>query len=306
MKKITCLFSFILLGSMLLWTSCAKDDEPNPDELKPNLNFKGGPGYISQDATLNVLEAFTIGISASANNNSGAKLTNFKITRTVDNQVWFDFDSVLNNVEFFNVDVKFQSLNMEKTERIAFKITDKDGYSNEVALNITTESAAGPINWFTQKWLGSYANPDTGSSFASIDGTVYKIADAKANSGKVDLVYFYGATYGATIAAPDDGIAETVFSGPDGLATWDTRNSTRFKKCDAASIDFDAIQDDTAILEQTETGVTNSRISNTEDGLAEGDILAFITEGGKHGLIRIDEIIPGTAGSMAISVKVQQ
>lgn len=283
-------------------TSCNKDEE---EDGPPNISFKGGATYISQDATLNTLEAFTIGITASSNTTSAATLTNLNISRTFDNQVWFDWDTAL-NVDHYDLNVSFIALNVEGVERIAFKVTDANGISSEISLNITTESVAGPINFFTQKWLGSYDNNDTGSSFASIDGTVYMIAEAKVNSEKVDLVYFYGATYGATLASPDDGVAATVFFGANGLETWDQRNNTRFKKLDETTIIWDDITDDTIIVEQTETDVTNSRISNTDDGLEAGSMIGFITASGKKGIILIDEIIPGAAGSISISVKVQQ
>ena len=282
-------------------TSCKKEEEDGP----PNINFKGGATYISQDATLNTLEAFTIGINASSNTTSGALLTNLNISRTFDNQTWFSWDTAL-NVDHYDLNVSFLALTVEGVERIAFKVTDANGISEEISLNITTESVAGPINFFTQKWLGSYDNNDTGSSFASIDGTVYMLADAKVNSEKVDLVYFFGATLGATLAAPDDGKAALVFTGPNGLDTWAQRNNTRFKKLDETTINWGDITDDTIIVEQTETGVDSSRISNTEDGLEAGDMLGFITASGKKGMILIDEIIPGAAGSISISVKVQQ
>ncbi len=301
MRRIIYLTAIILLAGATFMTSCKKEDDDGP----PNINFKGGATYISQDATLNTLEAFTIGITASSNTTSGALLTNLNISRTFDNQTWFSWDTAL-NVDHYDLNVSFLALNVEGVERIAFKVTDENGISEEIGLNITTESVAGPINFFTQKWLGSYDNNDTGSSFASIDGTVYMLADAKVNSEKVDLVYFFGATYGATLASPDDGVAATVFTGVNGLDTWSQRNNTRFKKLDATAIDWADINDDTIIVEQTETGVDSSRISNTEDGLEAGAMLGFITASGKKGMILIDEIIPGSAGSISISVKVQQ
>jgi hypothetical protein len=298
MRKLVYLFAVILLAGATFMTSCNKEDEPQ--DLNPTINFKGGAGYVSQDATLETLEAFTIGITAQANATSQKNLSNLKITRTFDNQVWFEWDSAI-DVNFYSIDVNFLALNVEGTERVEFTITDKDGEQAKISLNITTESAAGPINFYTQKILGSYQSA-TGSSFASIDGTVYNLADAKANADKIDWLYFYGATNAATLAAPDDDDAADVFNdATNGLQTWSVLNDTRFKKVSTA-IDWDAVTDDTIIVQETTDGVDQTKINQ----IAVGDILGFVAANGKHGLIKIDNIVAGADGTIEISVKVQQ
>jgi hypothetical protein len=302
MKKLVYLFSFLMLSSILLWTSC-EEDPIDPGDLTPTINFKGGEGYISTDATLFTDEPFTIGITATNNATSGANLALLEITRTFNNAVWFSWDTTI-NVAFFNIDVNMQAINVEGTERVSFKVTDKDGYSEEIGVNITTEieNQAGPINSFDQKILGSYGNVSTGSSFASIDGSVYSLAEAKVNQTKVDWMYFYGATLFATLAAPDDAQAATVFNNAtNGLQTWTTKNATRFKKVTTA-YDWATITDDSIIVLETASGVDQSKFTS----LAVGDLLAFTTVSGKSGMIRINAIVTGSDGTIDISVKVQQ
>ncbi|MCK5838256.1 MAG: hypothetical protein KAG99_00345, partial [Bacteroidales bacterium] len=135
MKRIIYLTTIILFAGATFMTSCNDEEEDGP----PNISFKGGATYISQDATLNTLEAFTIGITASSNTTSAATLTNLNISRTFDNQVWFDWDTAL-NVDHYDLNVSFIALNVEGVERIAFKVTDEKGMTNEISLNITTES----------------------------------------------------------------------------------------------------------------------------------------------------------------------
>jgi 5-hydroxyisourate hydrolase-like protein (transthyretin family) len=269
-------------------------------DLKPTINFKSGAAYISADATLNVDEEFLIGITASSNTVSGKNLANLKVTRTYNNAIWFVWDTTLNTA-YFGCDFSFLALNVAGNETIAFKVTDTDGETQEIALNITTEETGGQINYFVQKILGAQQNIN-GCAFASSDGFVYHLADAKINSDKVDWVYFYGVISFAAIAAPDDVTAGTVYNDPvNGLQTWFVTNSTRFKKITTV-VDWDAITNDATILQLTEEGVTESKINN----LTVGDIIGFKTEPGKFGLIRVDNITGTSAGTIEISVKVQQ
>ncbi|MCX6233354.1 MAG: hypothetical protein NT175_01320 [Bacteroidetes bacterium] len=299
MKKLSYLFAILLLAGTSFMMSC-KDTTETPQDLKPNIDFKGGAAYISADATLTTLQEFLIGITASPNTTSGKNLANLKVTRTYNNAVWFEWDTTV-NVAYVDIDFSFLALTVAGTERISFVVTDKDGQTNEVALNITTQVVNGPINFFTQKILGSYAS-STGSSFASIDGSIYNLADAKANAAKVDWLYFYGGTNHATIAAPDDADAAIVFNDlTNGLSTWSVRNATRLKKITTV-VDWAAITDDGTIKQLTADGVTETKIPD----LVVGNISGFKTVTGKFGLIKVDNITGTTAGTIEISVKVQQ
>jgi hypothetical protein len=311
MKRLSYLFAVLLLLGATFMISCTKTEE-TPQDLTPTIDFKGGSAYISGDATLDISQDFMIGITASSNSTSGTKLTSLYVSRTYNNAVWWDSTFTFSET---NIDYNFQftSLTVEGTERIYFKITDKDGQINELALNITTHHAAGLINFFTQKILGAQHSA-TGSSFASSDGTVYTFLDAYANQAKIDWLYYYGANDKATLASPNDEHAWLVFTWQadptKALENWAIKNDTRFKKLDAASINWDNITDDVIIVEQTQTGVDKTRITQTDDALGVGSILGFITAGGKRGMIKIDAIdAPAgseNTGTITISVKVQQ
>ena len=101
----------------------------------------------------------------------------------------------------------------------AFQVTDANGQMKEISYTITTVLSSGPINTYSMTIMGAQSST-TGSSFASSNGTVYNLADAKTNASKIDWLYFYGATLFATLAAPDDSAAATIFTDPtNGLAT---------------------------------------------------------------------------------------
>ncbi|HNS18491.1 MAG TPA: hypothetical protein PKH94_06340 [Bacteroidales bacterium] len=297
MKKLVYLFAFLMVSGLFFMSSCTDEEE---GDLKPTVNFKGGAGYVSEDITLDTEEDFTIGLTAASNSSSGANLSLLELTRVYNNATWFTWDTAI-NVSYYSIDITLTSLNVEGTEKINIKVTDKDGQSSEISLNITTESSAGPITAYDQKILGSYQS-STGSSFASVDGTIYSLAEAKANQSKVDWLYFYGAADLATLAAPDDAHAALVFNNAtNGLQTWTTKNATRLRKVTTA-IDWNAITDDSIIMQEAATEPDQTRIAT----LAVGDVLLFKTVTAKYGMIKVNNIAVGADGTIDISVKVQQ
>jgi hypothetical protein len=300
MKTMRLLFSLGFISTVLLFNSCSKSDDTTPVDQTPTINFVGGPGYVSADATLEAGAPFSVGINAFANSSTSSKLVELTVTR------------VFNNVPVVEADTTFSSSNLHLIihatangeigqEKWYYKVTDKNNQSKEISFTITTVATAGPINTFSMKILGAQGST-TGSSFASIDGTVYTLANAKANAAKIDWLYFYGATNHSTIASPNDTDAASVFNDPtNGLATWTIKNNTLFKKVTDA-ITWDAITDDQVIVAETATGVTNTKINS----LAPNDILSFITAAGKKGMMKVESISGTTVGTITISVKVQQ
>lgn len=182
---------------------------------------------------------------------------------------------------------------------ITFTVTDKVS-SNTTSKSITITdpgSGGGPITTYSGKILGSFNNA-TGSFFGSADGTVYTVSEAKNNQGSVDWLYFYGATNLATLAAPDDADAYTISTYQ--LDTWTTKNTTRFRK--TSSVVWADVTDDVIIVAEAD----NTTINTKANQLAINDIIAFITAGGKKGLIKIVSIQSANDGKITIDVKVQQ
>jgi hypothetical protein len=301
MKRVFYSFmSLILLSGLTIFSSCSKDDTTTPTDLNPVLNFKGGAGYTSTDVTLAEGAEFKVGIIASSNVSSGAVLVRFKVTRTFNNKPDVVIDTTINTASF-NADITASARTVVGEERWTYTVTDKDNQVNELAINITTQKVYGPITEFTMKVLGAQHNA-TGSSFASADGIVYKLADAKANAAMIDWMYFNDDPKFATLCSPNDPDAALIFSDPtNGVATWSVRNATVFKKV-TDPITWSAITNDSTLIAQTASGVSLSEITN----LAKDDILSFITASGKKGMIRVDDITGTDAGQITISVKVQQ
>ena len=301
MKKFRYLLFIALASGLAMLNSCSDDENPTPVDETPTINFVGGAGYISSDATLKVNEAFKVGINAFSNATSGANLVKFTITR-IFNNIPATQDTTI-NTEQLNIEVHATANSQVGQEKWYFKVTDKNNQTKEISFTITTEAVItyGTINEFSMKILGAQDNA-TGSSFASIDGTVYSITDAKANAAKIDWLYFYGATNLATLASPNDADAASVFNNATwGLQTWSVRNNTLFKKV-TDPVDWNGIVNDSLILINTASGVTNTKSNN----LVVNNYLSFITASGKKGMIKVESIDGTQTGTITISVKVQQ
>lgn len=309
MKRLSFLLVAVILGSMTVLTSCKSDDNDDDNvNLEPTLNFVGGTGFISEDATVESDENFKFGVNCFSNTTSGEKLTNFKITAIANNDPIpaFAVDTSFSNDTYQN-EFMYTVTNTGTTAvdvNFIFKITDKDGQYTEKNIHVTVEPGGGLIYEYNDELMGSY-NSTEGSSFASADGTVYLMSDAKENSAKIDWMYSYGNTDFASFFAPSDDLADKFFG--TNMDEFDTRNETKFKLI-TETVDWDNIVNDTPILMYTESGVTESGLTD----LQVGDIIGFITDpnkpefAGKHGLIKILSYEENNGGTVTFSVKVQQ
>jgi hypothetical protein len=297
MKRVFFIMLAITLSSVTLLTSCTDDTTEN---LPPSIEFVAGANFISDDATLTVNTPFVIKVLAEENATSTSKLKSLKITRVFNLQTWdttFTFSE-----STYTFEAGFTAQATEGPERIEFKVTDNDGQSATIDLQITTQIVASPIDTWEMRILGSWANLDIGSSFASINGNVYMLDEAYLNQNLIDFMYWWGESTSATIGAPNDANAALVFNtGTYQLNNWNTRNETKFKTTTLTTAQFDAVDNSTGCIENA-TGANQTRIGT----LAVNQVIAFISVGGKHGLIRVKEIVAGSDGQITIDVKVQK
>jgi hypothetical protein len=181
------------------------------------------------------------------------------------------------------------------TNYISIEVTDKQG--NVETKSYTVEVTAA-INTYSAILLGSYS-AEVGSFFSTSTGSVYTQADAKTNSNSIDFVYYYGTTNLATIAAPDESGAESIYDNTStGLQTWSTQNSTKFVMSSVTTSEFDDMEDDIDI--SGDTNVNNSAVT----ALEENDVVAFTTADDKDGLFKVISIT-GTGGSSTIEIEVK-
>jgi hypothetical protein len=298
-----------------IWTFRITDVSGEYEEVKLTLNityytppslvllsgeYQPGIAYISSDTTLVVSKQFAIGITA--NSTSDENLKSVFITRVFEN---VDTDTLLNisiNNNTFTLDTLTAARTNPGTEDFYFRVTDKNNQSTTIGFTIITEPAPPNFVTYNDRILGAQGS-NIGGSFATSDGAIYTLDEAKINSDKVDFLYFYDDNNHATIAAPDDADAATVFTGINGLANWTVQNPSKFKMTTHSSSDFDQIQTSSQLVTAA-TLPTYPNLSKVNN-FTNGKVLAFQTADLKYGLIRIDNISGTSDGTIEITVKVQ-
>jgi len=301
MKKLSYLLGLFVVAG-ILFSACSKDEE-NLDP--PSLSFLGGeyaPGQdrIDSDATLTIGSEFVFGFTTSKR--SDKDIRRILVERKFENVSTITLMDSTVSTASFTIDLITFAYPTPGSEDFIVTVWDKGDKSSTISFTITTTPAASNITTYMDKVLGAQEST-TGSSFASSDGSVYTIADAKENSAEIDWMYFYGATNLATLAAPDDSDAALVFHGePNGLENWDTKNATRFKMTTLNGADFNAINSSIQLV----AAATNPDPAETKiNNLVPGQVLAFKTWDELYGLIRIDAVHVGDDGSIEFTVKIQ-
>lgn len=310
MKKAKLFLLAFVAVFAVVFTSCEEDK--NPPTISVSGIQEGGSYTLGSVPTLvavigsNDAELKTLSIDVTGTGILPAALSNLTTSpaNAFETGTGSPFTFV-NNIQ--NVTVNYaMAITQAGSFSVRLTAVDKNDESVEVIITFTVTAAAGQIKSYNDVILGSYNNATLGSSFASVDGLVYSLADAKANSNKIDFVYFYGATNLATMAAPNDVLLDEVFTTASAPSTWTVRNATKMKKSALTATAFDAITNDAAIIADA-TGLSASHVNS----LAVGDVITFETAStsafaSKKGMLKITEITGTDAGSIKFTVKVQQ
>jgi hypothetical protein len=204
------------------------------------------------------------------------------------------------------------------TVTVTIEAVDKDSNRSSQSVDIKIKAATVPvdpiaIDAFPAVLLGAQGNSTRGSFLDAKTGTVYTIANAKANAAKVDMAYLQGsqsAGQGAVIGSLSDASVALVFSTSD--ASWTTKNNTRFKNTTLSEANFNAISDGSqltaAFAAGTEPSVANGNQSEGSasrvNQLTAGKVFTFRTASGKAGVAYVASVAAGETGTITLNVKV--
>jgi len=292
MKK---LFPIIILLITAIW-ACEKEKTDYPP---PTIEFITESGFVFNDTTIELGKDFKIGIKAS---NPDVNLTNFIIK--VESDVLETYlDSGMNtpNLHFERNITK----GIKDFEKWTFIIRDKDGKSSEISLNITKDSSSvfGNIKYYTNIEMGAQSS-SVGHFYSLSQDSVHTLNSAFSNQSKIDLCYYYDFidTDENTIASPGANIDASVYTGPSALANWTSRRTTRFKLASISESDFLNATNDSLLIATHGSSDGNRKAKN----LQTGKIFAFKNEEGKIGLFKVNSITGTDAGTVNISIKIQE
>jgi len=286
MKKMAYLLSLTLIAS-LSFLSCdnAEDNQaPTVTNIKVNGTAVTGGAFTALAGKVSI--SFTV-----SDDNEVSKVT---VAESGSATNVFSNDKVAKSTAEISFDYP-----VSKTVNLIITVTDDDDKTVSSTLSVSLDAG---VSSYSAKLLGGQDNASSGSFLATSTGTVYLQADAKANSGLVDILYFYGASNEATLAAPSDADAATIFNnGTTGLQTWTTKNATSFKTTTLALADFTALNMATGAESAYNAGTS---VSTKANKLASGKVVAFKTAAGKYGLVYVSALTTGATGSITLDVKV--
>lgn len=276
MKKWKFLFAALMMSVAVVVSSCGDDGEET--DPGPSLTIKGGTGYTSDDATIEIGTTVKVGVVGGKSSVSGNKLTKFKCIFTSNNVPSTLLDSTINSDTFdWETELEFTSTG---TGIISFELTDKGGMKTSKSFSITVE---GPETVkYSNIELGSY-NDAIGSFFATSEGVAYNVNQTSlvpATQAKIDFLFFKGVSNGNTIASPDDVDANTISDLK--LNLWTNKNETRFNPTSLTAAQFDAIGTN-YLFPNFDLNQQSTKMNQLE----AGDVILFKTQGNKIGLIKI-------------------
>lgn len=292
MKKLSYLLGlFVITG--LLFSSCEKDEEEN---TPPSLAFLGGvhePTNIPRtdgDVEMETGNQLVFGFSASST--TSKNLSRVLITRNYENvslNTMIDSTIAVPSISFDLVTVSYP---IQGTELFEITVFDKNGLSSTISFTVTTTAPSAGISIYDGVELGSYTST-ANSSFASITGETFSLAEAEEPDvqSKISWIYFHGVTNGHTFMSPANEDIEQIYPG---VAGWENRNTTLFKKTTLSTEQYDIIENKNQLIISISTGGASdmsddffSELSSNPGGFAPGDVIAFEAKDGKLGLLKL-------------------
>lgn len=185
------------------------------------------------------------------------------------------------------------------TEDISIKIeaVDKAAQTATKSLSIKVNPVPALKAEFTAVIMGAQSSTK-GSCLDANAGTVYKISgdEAKTNAALIDMLYYYGSTNMATLAAPNDGTVDGTSGDFTWTSSWSTKNATKFGE---STLTYGSV---TAAQVNAITGLTATKVS----GLTVGKTIEFMLADGKKGVLSVTALTTGASGEITVAVKVQE
>lgn len=270
----------------------------NVKKLSPNLHFLEGeyePGKnrISKDTTL--YTATIIGFGFEASSSTDKNLSKLTITRNFEN---VDLNTIYDtsfSLQNFSMDIETVSHPSPGSEYFEITVINESDKSSKIGFTIITEPTDAGIHIYNDIEMGSFSSPTNGL-FASNTGETYALSEVNSDPGiqaKISWIYFQGMISGHTLMSPAN---ETIVEIYPAIDSWTYRNTTHMGKTNISPMSFDQINNKNQLI----ITIQNSGVMLNEDFFSElqsspggfevDDVIAFETNEGKRGLIKITQV----------------
>ena len=267
---------FVLLAGSLTFAYSCKKSESNPSNPDLSLDLSTSSAKPGDVITITVRSTSSIkSYHLTVNNQGSAGAPRYLVPMS-------GTDSTIKNTSF--TDTRSYTVPAGTTTNLVFTatVTDNNSLTSNASKTLTVSQPASWSKECSGVVLGDQNNATLGSSYSTSDCSVLTVSNAKSNSAKVDMIYYYGSTNNATLGAPDnsDVMSFSVFGLP-----WATNNSTRFKVLTSS----DWTNASAGTIQSTYTSSSSAEMSEATK-LAVGSVLGYKTAGGKYGILKVNGI----------------
>ncbi|NDC31482.1 MAG: hypothetical protein EBZ58_11200 [Bacteroidetes bacterium] len=311
MKKTIKTLLFLFVASSLVLVSCKKDDTtatttvPNGPVITLKDSFATGDYDLkAQNSILNV------NVTAQ----SGTILVTNKIERQVNSAAATTLSSgnvMASQINGFSLSLPVSSLLTGVTlvpgtmVTFTYSVTDSKAQTTKTSITYTAvqNNSIATSNLIE---LGAQTNTMVEYKFLGIadNFTAYTAGasgTAKANSAKIDFVYYYGATGLNSFAAPANMDGAQVIWGNE-IGGWATKNATQFKTTSITKVQFLNYKDNLKTNVLINTVDFSAGAVDKVTGIKQDDVIAFKTASGTQGLIYFSAVAADNAGSTKVYV----
>jgi hypothetical protein len=309
MKKTIKTLLFLFVASSLVLVSCKKDDTtatttvPNGPVITLKDSFATGDYDLkAQNSILNV------NVTAQ----SGTILVTNKIERQVNSAAATTLSSgnvMASQINGFSLSLPVSSLLTGVTlvpgtmVTFTYSVTDSKAQTTKTSITYTAvqNNSIATSNLIE---LGAQTNTMMEYKFLGIadNFTAYTAGangTAKANSSKVDFVYYYGATGLNSFAAPANVDGAQVIWGNE-IGGWATKNATQFKTTSITKVQFLNYKDNLKTNVLINTVDFSAGAVDKITSIKQDDVVAFKTASGTQGLIYFSAVAADNTGSTKV------
>lgn len=293
MKKYTTpLFALFLVILAVALSSCKPD---TTDSLPPLLDVRFSDSSAISDTSTEAGQVIELLINGS---NPGSNITYFAMIR---NGVHV-LDSGLNAPSFTSRRQIIRGT--DSIEHYTIIIRDREfneaSFSFSIGLKPTLQY--GQIRTMAHVVLGAQNHATMGSFLNIFSGQTFTLSEAFLAQDSMHMIYFYDVADLNTIASPNANIDTSYFGGSSGLAQWTIKNEIRYVQLFLSEQDFDQCQNDSLIIANLfpyETGKRKAKL------LQAGHMYEF-SFSGRYGIFYVHQVSGTDAGSIEISIKIQE
>ncbi len=292
------LFGVLALGGLLFLGACSDDDDDNgePQVTKPSLEFIGSGDFISGDATVDQGDTVRFKWVIQKGDND---LNRFNITGGQTGGTIYDSSNLSdNNADRYEDQIGI-IMSQAGDHQYTFEAWDTENNKTSKSITITVEES-NQVESYEQTLLAApLGSEDSKSFYASSDNSTYTKTEADGNSdiqGKIDFGYWYSQDNGAVLVNTENYPAYDL--------QWSNTSTTQFGVTNLSVSEFDGIQNSDEVIVQAASDLSSKNATSLQNDV----IVAFETDGGKKGLIKVVEVIEGagTDGEITFQVKIQK